>query len=231
MRKERALWGGLLVLGGIALIISKLGYFSDINVITILLTICLSVTLIKSVFRVNFAGILFPIAFICILYDKQFGITSITPWTVLIAALLGSIGLSIMFNKKPKWVNKYKKNDYEFDTIDVEDESHIRVETSFSGSVKYINTDKFEQAYLKCQFGAMKVYFDNAILHKGNGVVTIDASFSGVELYIPKTWMIYDKTNASFSSVDEKNRNEGTSMNTLTLVGNISFSGVEIIYI
>ena len=46
----------------------------------------------------------------------------------------------------------------------VEDDSHIRIGTSFSGSIKYINTDKFEQADLKCHFGSMKVYFDNAVL-------------------------------------------------------------------
>lgn len=231
MKKERTFWGIMLVLGGIALIISKLGYFSDINVITILLTIYLSVMLIKNVFRVNFAGVLFPIAFICIIYDEQLGITSITPGTVLIAALLGSVGLSIIFDKRPKWANKHDRDSYKFDTIDVEDESHVRVETQFSASVKYINTDKFEQAYLKCQFGATKVYFDNAVLHKGKGMVTIDASFAGVELYIPKTWTICDKTNVSFGSLNEKNRNQGTSANTLTIMGDINFSGVEIIYV
>ena len=44
--------------------------------------------------------ILFSIAFICIIYDDWLGITALTPWTVLGAALLGSIGLSLIFKKK-----------------------------------------------------------------------------------------------------------------------------------
>lgn len=232
MKSRRILGGSFLILGGISLIINKLGYFPDINIFTIVLTAFLIYVIIKSVLKVNFPGILFPIAFLCIIYDKQLGITAITPWTVLIAALLGSIGLSMIFNKHSKWA--HSKNDwdsYEFKTIDTEDESHIKLQTSFSGSIKYINTDKFEHADLKCSFGAMKVYFDNAVLHEEKGVVRIESSFSGVELYIPRNWTVEDRANVSFGAITEKNRNEGTSDNILTICGNINFSGVEITYI
>ena len=46
--------------------------------------------LFKGIRNVNFWEILFSIAFICIIYDDQLGITALTPWTVLGAALLGS---------------------------------------------------------------------------------------------------------------------------------------------
>ncbi len=232
MDNSRLSVGLSLILCGIALIIYKLGYFSDTNIFTILFTIFLVGIIIKSALKANFAGILFPIALICIDYDEQLGITAITPWTVLIAALLGSIGLSMVFNKHPKWAHRKSNWDpSKFNTIDTEDESHIKLKTSFAGSIKYINTDKFEQADLKCSFGAMKVYFDNAVLHEGKGVVIIESSFSGIELYIPRNWTVEDISTTSLSSVTEKNRNEGTADNILTICGDISFSGVEIIYI
>ncbi|KEI90997.1 LiaF transmembrane domain-containing protein [Clostridium botulinum] len=233
MKKERVFWGILLILGGVFLIISKLGYFPDVNVFSLLLTVFLAVIIVKSLLRINFVGILFPIAFICIIYDKQLGITNITPWTVLIAALLGSIGLSMIFHKHPKWVNnKYNYEDYKFEKIDIEDESHVRFKSSFGASIKYINTDNFEQADFDCSFGAMKVYFDNAIMsNDNNAIVRINASFSGIELYVPKTWNIDDKTNVFLGAISEKNKNDKTTTNTLTLVGDINFAGVEIIYI
>ena len=232
MKKEKIFWGLVLILGGIFLIISKLGYFPDVNVFSILLTVFLVVVIVKSMIHINFAGILFPIAFICIIYDKQLGITDITPWTVLIAALLGSIGLSMIFHKHTKWFNtKHNDEDYKFEKIDVEDESNVRFKTSFGASIKYINTDKFEQADFNCSFGAMKVYFDKAIMSKNNAIVRINASFSGIELYVPKTWNIENKTNVSLGAVSEKNRHDQITTNTLTLVGDITFSGVEIIYI
>lgn len=232
MKKDSIFWGLILILAGVFLVISKLGYFPDINVFSLLLTVFLVVVIVKSLIKVNFAGVLLPIAFICIIYDKQLGITEITPWTVLIAALLGSIGLSMIFNKKIKWVNnKYNSEDYKFKKIDVEDESYVKFKNSFGASTKYINTDKFKEADFNCSFGAMKVYFDNAIMSNGNAILRINASFSGIELFIPRTWKIDDKTNVFLGAVSEKNKNDQTTTNNLTLVGEISFSGVEIIYI
>jgi predicted membrane protein len=233
MKKESIFWGVLFILAGIFLIINKLGYFPSVNVFSLLLTVFLIVVIVKSLPRLNFSGILFPIAFICIIYDKQLGITAITPWTVLIAALFGSIGLSMIFHKHIKWNNhRHNHDDYKFEKIDVEDKSNVVFKNSFGASIKYINTDKFEQADVNCSFGAMKVYFDNAVMSNENAIVRINASFSGIELYIPKTWNVDSKTNVFLGSVDEKNKNnQTTTTNTLILVGDISFSGVEIIYI
>jgi predicted membrane protein len=232
MKKERIFWGVLFILAGIFLVVSKLGYLPNMNVFSLLLTVFLVVVIGKSLLRLNFAGILFPIAFLSIIYDKQLEITAITPWTVLIAALFGSIGLSMIFHKHIKWVNhNHNCEDYKFEKIDVEDESNVTFKNSFGASIKYINTDKFEQGDFDCSFGAMKVYFDNAVMSSENTIVRINASFSGIELYIPKTWNVNDKTNVFLGSVSEKNRSNQITTNNLTLVGNVSFSGVEIIYI
>ena len=232
MKKEKVFWGFLLILAGIFLIVSKLGYFTNVNVFSLLLTAFLVVVIVKSLFKLEFSGVLFPMAFICIIYDEQLGLTSITPWTVLIAALLGSIGLSMIFHKRTKWVNfECDFEDDKFEKIDVEDESRVRVKTSFGGSIKYINTDNFEQADLKCSFGAMKIYFDKATMSKDSAVVRLKASFSGVELFVPKNWKVENKTNVFLASIEEKNRCNEITTNTLTLVGDIKFSGVEIIYI
>jgi predicted membrane protein len=232
MKKERFFWGILFILAGVCLVISKLGYFANINVFNLLLTVFLAAIIVKSVFHLSFAGILFPIALICIIYDKQLGITQITPWTVLIAALLGSVGLSMIFHKHIKWANsKCDHDDCKFEKIDVQDESHIEFKNSFAASAKYINTDKFEQADFSCSFGAMKIYFDNATMSNENATVKINASFAGIELYIPKTWNVDNKTNVFIGAVEEKNKNNQTTTNTLTLIGDINFAGVEIIYV
>ncbi|EPY2276439.1 LiaF transmembrane domain-containing protein [Clostridium sporogenes] len=233
MKKQRIFWGVFLIVAGIFLIINKLGYLPDVNVFSLLLTVFLVVVIVKSLLRINFVGILFPIAFICIIYDKQLGITNITPWTVLIAALLGSIGLSMIFHKRTKWVNtKYNCEDYKFEKIDIEDESHVRFKNSFGASIKYINSDNFQQADFDCSFGAMKVYFDNAIMSNDNdATVRINASFSGIELYVPKNWNVDDKANVFLGAISEKNKSDKTATNTLTIIGDITFSGVEIIYI
>lgn len=232
MKKERVFWGVLFIVAGIFLVISKLGYFEGVNAFSLILTVFLVSIIVKSVPRLNFSGILFPIAFIGIIYDKQLGITAITPWTILLAALFGSIGLSMIFNKHVNFLkHKHICEDYKFETIDVEDESHVGFRNSFGESIKYINTDKFEQADLNCSFGSMKIYFDNAVMSNETALVRIDASFSGIELFVPRTWKIEDRTHVFLGGISEKNKSDQIKTNTLILVGDISFAGVEIIYI
>ncbi|MCC3671406.1 MULTISPECIES: hypothetical protein [Terrisporobacter] len=57
MKKERIFWGVLLVLGIITLIVNKLGYFTHINVFSILLTVFLLGIMVKSIFKRSFADI------------------------------------------------------------------------------------------------------------------------------------------------------------------------------
>ena len=233
MKRERVFLGLILILGSISLIIKKLGYLGHINIFSIVLTVFLIGIMIKSLFKRNFAGILFPIAFICIIFDDKLGITAITPWTVLIAAALGSLGLSMIFHNKPNkyfnnhhdWVSKKSSITYE------EDENSIKLNTSFGSSTKNINSLNFERVDINCSFGHMEVYFDNTILKDGSGTIMLDTSFSSVEIYIPKSWIVESKANASFGGLNEKNRNVGTSENILTIIGNINFAVVDIIYI
>lgn len=232
MKNERLFWGILFILGGIFLIVSKLGFLSDINAFSLLVSVFLVAIIIKSIMKLNFAGILFPLAFLGIIYDDVLGITSITPWTLLFAALLGTIGLSMIFHKYTSGFHKkYSMKFDEYEKIDIEDESHVRQETNFGSSIKYVNSNKFVQADLECNFGAMKVYFDNAVMEGESAIVNLEASFSGVEIYVPRSWRVEERTDVAFGGIDYKNRNDSVTEKTLILVGDISFSGVEIIYI
>ncbi|WP_392486894.1 LiaF transmembrane domain-containing protein [Haloimpatiens sp. FM7315] len=232
MKKNEWFWGITFILIGAFIIVNKLGYFSDVNIITILLTAALVITIVKNIFKMEFAGIIFPIAFLCIIYDEELGITRITPWTVLLAALFLTIGFSMIFNRnKFKFHYHSKDNEYKFEEIDVEDTSYIKYKNSFNASIKYINSDNFESADFQCSFGAMKIYFDNAVMVNDSATVRLNASFSGVELYVPRNWKVLNKANLCLSSVDEKNRPSELGEKTLILTGDIKFAGVEIIYI
>ena len=98
--------------------------------------------MIKSLLVVSFTGILFSIAFLCILHAEALGITAITPWPVLGAALLGSIGLSLIFPHRHKyWKNHVEE---EFESVDQVDGNVIQLSTSFGSSIKYVNSEDLE---------------------------------------------------------------------------------------
>lgn len=93
-------WGLLFILGAVFIVVNRLGYFQDISVLTVIFTIIVAGVLIDSIAHRSFGGILFSLAFLCILYDKPLGMEALTPWPVLAAALCGTIGLNMIFKEK-----------------------------------------------------------------------------------------------------------------------------------
>ena len=129
----KILWGVIFILAAVYVIVSRLWILPVVSLWSILGTIVCIWVILQGIRHVNFWEILFPIAFICIIYDKPLGITAITPWTVLGAALLGSIGLSMIFKKKEHGIYfSMGKGDAE-DEDDVEsyDGESIRIDNSF----------------------------------------------------------------------------------------------------
>ena len=103
MRKGKNIfWGLLFVLGAVFILVNRLGYFEGISIVTVIFTIIIAGALIDSIFHRSFGGILFSLAFLCILYDELLGIENLTPWPVLAAALCGTIGLNMIFKEKKR---------------------------------------------------------------------------------------------------------------------------------
>lgn len=232
MKKERIFWGMFFIVSAVFLIVSRMGMLGDISVFSILLTVFFVACLIKSIAHRSITGVLFSAAFLCIVYAKPLGIEAVTPWPVLGAALLGSIGCSFLFHPKKRFYNYEGTHHMGMEeSIETVDGAQMEFSSTFSGSIKYVNSDDFQSANLHCSFGSLKVYFDNAVIQKGEAVLNLDVAFAGVELYIPKDWTVVNKVNAAFGGIDEKNRNYSTGAPVVRLCGKVSFGGVEIIYV
>ena len=229
MRKERTFWGFFMIVSAVFLIISGIKLLPGIPFFKLLLTIFLTAVLIKSLLVRSFVGILFSIAFMCIVHANVLGIQKITPWPVLGAALLGSIGLELIFPRKHRGHFQIEGEE----TVEQMDGNVIGLYTNFGSSIKYVNSEELESAKLECSFGAMKVYFDHAVMREGKARLDMHVSFAGVELYVPREWRIKNQLKTSFGGVDEKGRKgcEGDEGPLLTLSGSISFSGVTIFYV
>ncbi|MDD2973294.1 MAG: hypothetical protein PHE02_14315 [Lachnospiraceae bacterium] len=238
---ENIFWGLFWIVCAIFLLMSKMGYFAEVSIISLLLTVFFVAWLVKSMIRRDIAGALFPIAFIGIIYADQLGIQAITPWPILCAALLGSIGISMIYhprhhyhyNEKDFQGGDYRHYHYQEGNEDVSSEegSDIKIGTRFGGSVKYIKSDDFKRICIDNQFAGMKVYFDDAIIQQGEAEIHLDGAFSGTELFIPKSWNVIQQLNATFGGIEEKNRPDTKGVPKVYLTGSVAFGGVTIIYI
>lgn len=239
--KKNYFWGLFLVLAAVYLIISRLGYLPAVGVFTIIATIICIAAFVHSLLHLSFGGMLFPLAFISILYDKQLGITAITPWTVLLAALLGTIGLNLIFSKtkrKYKWKrnwdhhgkHKIAGNDHFENGENIEGE-YVYMKSSFGSLLRYVTSDNLRYAELEANFSGVKIYFDNAKVPSGNATLNLDVNFSGIEIFVPENWKIINHLGSSFGGVSEKGKTPSGETVTLTLEGENSFSGITVYYV
>jgi len=149
------------------------------------------------------------------------------------AALLGSIGLSLIFKKKS---GHSPSISFEFDSdSDNEDGKYIgeniKIDNNFGTAIKYVNSDNFCMADVDNSFGSLTVYFDNAIIQSGSAKIKVDNSFGETNLYIPKEWKTENNLGQAFGSVKTHGVCEGSSNNTLKLKGETSFGEINIYYI
>jgi len=204
----------------------------------------------------NFWGILFPAAIISIIYAKEWGITDFIPWPALLTALLCSIGLSMIFKKSGRWTcfghdwnhdwnhdwkkewNQDQNHDWNHNNgvfssnvVNEEDDSVVYCSANFGECMKYVNSNNFERANIKCSFGEVKVYFDNALIPSGKAEIYLDVSFGDAVLFIPKTWKIKNDVHIFLGDMGEKNKNIGSDSPVVTIHGNISFGDASIIYV
>lgn len=233
MRKNgKIFWGLFFILAAIYLVVSRIYTLPEVSVFGILLTVFFIWMFINGIRKLDFYEILFSVAFICCIYSKPLGIEELTPWPVLGAALLGSIGLSMIFRKKNTWTwNSGDAKSFNASSNEQCNGEHVSCENNFGSSIKYINSDNFCNAELENNFGSLTVYFDNAVIQGETAFVKMENNFGETVLYIPRVWKINNNLDRTFGSVVEEGRWEGTSSHTLYLQGETNFGSIKIIYI
>lgn len=233
MKSSKIFWGIFFILAAVYVIVSKFGILPDVGVFSILITVFLLWMFVEGIRRVNFYEILFSIALICIVYDEPLGITELTPWTVLGAALLGSIGLSMIFQGRRKAKVEWNGGNGGAGVSSSEQctGEQIRCENNFGSAIRYINSDNFRNAQLENNFGSLSVYFDNAIVQEGSAFVNVENNFGETNLYIPKEWKIQNNLERSFGSINEHGNSVGTSNTLLYINGSANFGVINVHYI
>lgn len=233
MRKlSKWVWGFFFLCAAAALVIYPLTGFTTIALPTVIITIFLIPVFILSLMKLNFFGVFFSVAIALIMYAGPLGFVGLNPWLVLVAALFATIGCSIIFKNaiKKHFTDRWDSKHHEegFDTIENMDGSVINSNTSFCGAVKYLHSEDLQRANLSCSFGALKAYFDNCTVHPNGAVIYVDASFCGVELFLPKNWRVVNNIQTSLGGVEIKSDFPVKEGPVVTIAGKASFSGVTI---
>jgi len=241
-------WGLFLLLSAAILIGSQLHLISyKLGFWTVVVTIFLVAVLIKSLVYLSIPGSVFSLAFIAILYAKPLGITAITPWTVLGAALLISIGLSLIFrpwlSKHRPWMNYHgnftRGHHGPFVSVDYShqpdvktvDDPDVNVYVKMGTSIRYVTSNDFHSANIDVTMGDAKVYFDNVTAHNP-ATIHVNVSLGGAELFVPRNWHVVKGLDNSMGSISEVGNVLTTEDSPeVTITGGVSLGSLKITYI
>lgn len=236
---RNVIWGALFLIGAIALLINKLGFLNillgGMSFFQIIVTVFFVGILVKGMAKHSFGQILFSVAIIIIVNDKVLHMEAFTPWTVLGAAALGTIGLNLMFPNVRSAHGKFLTiNGREVNAAPVAEESRqgsrISFDNCFGQSVKYV-TGEVSRVKFDNSFGSLQVYFTDAQLKDGTAEVITDVAFGSTILYVPADWKVVMNVSKAFGAAGERGQCNPEGNIVLYLKGDVAFGKIEIRYI
>lgn len=231
---KNVFWGLLLILAAAFIVLGQFDVFGDVSGVTIFFGICLGAWFISSMFKLSWGGMLFSAAFEIILFDEALGLEELTPWPVLFAALLATIGMNLLIKKKSRKPEKdirINKNKQGNPNVDLDDATSFRCEVAFGSVVKYVTNKELKHASLDNSFGSLMVYFDTATLGGGMAIAELDNSFGKITIFVPKEWDTRVEIEKTFGKVIEEGHKKGDSDNIFVVRGSSTFGNVYIRYI
>lgn len=224
-------------MAAIFVIACQVGAFVNIGFWSIGATVLLAAVFVSSLVDLNFFGVFLSLALLYLIYQKPLHLMDINFWLLLLAAVLASIGFSMIF--RPRWHHHdWHEHCTGTDCFNNKSEENIDgndvyIKTSFSESCKYLHSDSLKSAHIASSFGKLSVYFDQVQLSPEGAEVCVESSFGEMTLYLPRNWRVIDHVHAGFGSVDNDMRNAPLDANapTLTIAGSVSFGNLEIHYV
>ena len=240
-------WGIALVAVAIFLVMNQLHLFAfHLKISMIIWTIIFGAALIESLADRSLFGTTFSIAFLLIVYAEPLHITKIVPWTVLIAAFLIYLGLSLIFKRSwfPKTVyfNQKKRQDFKNNHSRADnnvlnasnseaDGEDIVINQRLSSVSRYISSKNLRSITINSSLGEVEVYLDQAEAAGDTVVADINGTMGEIEFYLPSSWKV-DSQNLNVALGELEIEGESTGGGpTLVLTGHSSMGEIEVYYI
>jgi predicted membrane protein len=189
--------------------------------------------IIHSIADLSFGGIFLPLAVICIIFDKPLGIEAITPWIVLIVAVMLTVAFNMLFPKRHRHHHHHDEIDFGHkftESTSTDNDEYVMHSMKFGSATKYVRSQNLKEADLRSQFGELSVFFDGAQVPGGKVYIHVNASFGEMQLFIPAGWKLENKVKVSLGDCTDRGTNVIPADNAVVCVieGSVSFGELEI---
>ena len=161
MKTNNWFWPLLIIGSGLLLLLKALGFGEEYDMFRIIGSILLFSLAIASLAKFRFFMFLVPLSLIIYLWRSQLGIADLNMKFLLAATVLISIGLSMVFRKKPSQVCLQKhRGDWTKSEEILNENEVVSIESSFGEHTKYIHANQLRKVIINSNFSSAKVYFD-----------------------------------------------------------------------
>lgn len=228
---SRIFWGVGLIAAAVFLVIDQLHLLPfTIGFWAIFWTVVFVASLITSVINKNLYGAIFSIAFLVIVYAKPLHISALSPWTILLVAILVSAGISLIFRNSFKptiiingkkvnanWSDLINKN-FKADNVITDnsfgvDSDNVVISGKMTEASRYIHSQNLKTVTIDSSMGDVSVYLDDAKAAGDEVIMNINTSMCDVDVYIPSDWQVENNMQNGLSDVDiDHSKGTGTKL-------------------
>lgn len=170
------------------------------------------------------------------IYLRPLHLMRLHPAIILLAALLISLGLSLIFKRNVMSYSTkkiYKKNiNYKKKKTNTihESDGSVYIRERFSQATCYVDSHDLTKVNIDSNMANLNVYLDNAKSAGDEITINLDITMSNINIYIPLSWKIQNNSAQSLSGLTIRGKSNGGGP-IVRLEGYTNMSSININYI
>ena len=229
-RKSRSVfWGAVLILAAVVLIMNGVGieFGYGITPWRIIAGVLLAAWLIYEIVRLKFTDLFFPLAFLFIVFQSPLANalnmesdTIVSPWIILLAALLLTVGFKMIF--KPKHIININGKDIPF-------ENAKDLGGKVGSETLYLDASDLSNVVIRDHIGTSQIYISNRESYDGNGKITVCDNLGLVVLHIPNEWNVVTHSSDNLGKITIP-PHESENAKSILLVVTDNLGKVEVVF-
>jgi predicted membrane protein len=142
-------------------------------------------------------------------------------WPVFIILVGASILLRGLF-PKTRWHRS------RFETSALEHSDEIDIDATFGGVKLQNDSRNFKGGKIALNLGGLELDLRQAVMEQAEATLQINASFSGIELRVPRDWQVVVQLSATVGAIEDKSQPPASPAHRLVLRGETVMGAVEI---
>lgn len=115
-----------------------------------------------------------------------------------------------------------------FESSAIEHSDEVNIDASFSGLKLQNDSRSFRGGKIHVNFGGVELDLREAVMAGPEATLDIHATFSGIEMRVPREWQVVVQVSATLGAVEDKTVPPANPVHRLVLRGDTTLGGIEL---